>query len=441
MELERRPRTRGDATLGAVATLTRVLAVTEEGTRGDEVLGALGGRHWPEVHLHEIDRAHRHLAAKGAAMVIVAGSSLPWLSRAVHLCRQAGRFPIAAIVGNADEAGRALLDEGATLVLDASTSATDLVPRLLALGRGTSNEAEIEVRWLESEGLRLDLASRRCYLGEDTVALSANEFDLLRYLMLHAGEAVPSGRITDDLWNIPDASGLNTLRLNVKRLRAKLDDDPHTPRWIESIRGVGYQFAGRVAEVGKDRSEERLRSTVAMLNAQHDAMYDLVDMLRSASTADEVASVVVGWAVERAFADASTVFRFDQHGDVRYSSLVASAGMSTRWQRAIAKGHPVDDGFIASAAYLRGDVIQMADMSRPSSRFSVTASMSSAENLRACLIVPLFLEGRIWGDVGFMSKESRAFPPARARYLRSVADLVSIALAASRDEGVSGAEA
>lgn len=413
----------------SVAQLESVVAVCEPGTLGESLIQGLGGRNWPAQRFTDIDAARRHVATKSASMVVVAGVTMPWLARAVHACRQAGRFPIAVVGTSGANGSRLLLDEGATTVIDASTAVGDVSTRLLALARSMPTGRDIDVRWLESGDLRLDLSARRCTRDGLTVRLSLSEFELLRYLMSHAEQVVSRGRIISDLWNLPEQAGINTLRLNVRRLRLKLGDDPHQPRWIEAVRGVGYQFMRPVAYVGQDRSDERLRTTVAVLNAQHDAMYDLIGSLQTVGTARAIADTAVAWALERGFADASTVFRFSDRANGRYSELEASAGMSNRWRQAISRGHPVDDNFIASAAYLRGDVIQLSDMSRPSGRFPVTVSMSSAENLHACVIFPLFRRGRIWGDIGFLSKETRAFPPARARYLRSVAELVSMALA------------
>lgn len=418
---------------GNLAPLTNVVALTEEDSRAHAVVLGLGGRHWPAFSYTNPELAVRHLAAKGASMAVIGGTNLTWVLRALHACRQTGRFPIAILSASMEEDARMLLKEGATVVVHAHHPLEDVAARLLALGQGTAPTRGLDVRWLEADGLRLDLGARKCELHGERVNLSLNEFDLLQYLMSHPQEVVPSTKITVDLWNIPDPSGLNTLRLNVGRLRKKLGDSPREPTWIESVRGLGYQFTKPVAEVGQDRSEERLRHTVAALNAQQDGLYDLIDGLRSAVTVAEVAEVAVRWATDRNFADAATVFRFERRDGNRWSTLVTSAGMSSRWRQAISRGHPVDEGFIASAAYLRGDVIQLADMSRPSSRFPVTVSMSSAENLHACFISPLFRTDEIWGDLGFLSKETRAFPPARARFLRAAADLVSLALGAVVD--------
>ncbi len=415
--------------IGRITELSRTIALTEAGTFPHGILSTLGGGRWPEARSSSLDETSRHLAAKGASLVVIAGETEAWLMRAISICRAAGRFPIAALFAPDEGLAVDMLRAGATVTVDATQSLEDIATQLIAVFESsTPTHSGLDVRLLEAEGLRLDIGARRCELAGERISLSVNEFDLLHYLMTHAQDVVPSARITADLWNIPTDAGLNMLRLNITRLRKKLGDAPRAVTYIESVRGIGYQFRLPVAEVGQERSDVRLRHTVATLNAQHDGLYDLLESLRAAATIPELATSVVEWATGRGFADAATVFRFEQRNGREHSQLLASSGMSTRWRQSIALGHPVDESFIASAAYLRGSVIQLSDMSRPGSRFPTTVSMSSAENLHACLIFPLTRDAVIWGDVGFLSRERRAFPPSRVRFLRAVADMMSIAL-------------
>jgi len=290
--------------------------------------------------------------------------------------------------------------------------------------------------------MRVDLGSRRCLLAGERITLSQNEFDLLAFLMTRSQQTISPQEIVQQVWNWRHGDGLNTLRIHIGRLRKKLGDTSVNPAWIGSIRGVGYQFLQPVAEVGEDRSEERLRQTVSTLNAQSDALYAIVDSLRTAPTVSELADVVVQWAVDRNFCDAATVFRLDESAKGEaISTLVASAGMSSRWRQSLATGHPLKDGFMGAHAYASGEVVQLSDVSKLSKRFPVTARMSSAEDLHACLLFPLFVDGKIWGDLAFVSRADRAFNPSRTAYLRSIAGLVSLALAAKGHDAEPAGEA
>ena len=124
------------------------------------------------------------------------------------------------------------------------------------------------------------------------------------------------------------------------------------------------------------------------------------------------------------------MFRLDvgTSGQAR-STLVASAGMSARWRQSVATGHPVSEGFMGAHVYASGEPVQLSDMARWTKRFPVTARMSSAEDLHACLLLPLHVDGRVWGDLAFVSRTDRAFSTARSSYLRTVAGVVALALA------------
>ncbi|HEY0259997.1 MAG TPA: winged helix-turn-helix domain-containing protein [Lacisediminihabitans sp.] len=431
------------STQGVRQTTSRVMSVRDAVVLAPTVLcaepdstaaqlpGLVGRKEWPAASFTDVARAANHVSVRETRLVVL-GGSFGWVAKAARALRAAGTFPI-AVLGDplTPDQVLTLLDAGANLLIDGSAAPREIVARLTALCRGTRGEDATRVRWLQSGEMRLDLGSRRCLLRGEKISLSQNEFDLLAFLMSNAQQTLSPQEIVQQVWNWRHADGVNTLRIHIGRLRKKLGDTSTGPTWIGSVRGVGYQFLPPVAEVGEDRSEDRLRKNVATLNAQSDALYSIVDSLLTASTPSEIADVVVQWAVDRNFCDASTVFRLDaDRGGNGVSSLVASAGMSSRWRQALATGHPVQDGFMGAHAYSSGEVVQLSDVSKLSKRFPVTARMSSAEDLHACLLFPLFVDGAIWGDLAFVSRAVRAFNPARTAYLRSVAGLVSLALAA-----------
>lgn len=416
-----------DATLLAPT----VLCVEPESPAA-QLPATIGRPEWPAATFGEITRAVHHVSVRETRLVVVGGKTFGWVLNATRSLRSSGTFPI-AVVGLALEPEQVLvlLEAGANLLIENISNPQEVVARLTALCRGMRGEDSMRVRWLQAGEMRVDLGSRRCLLAGERITLSQNEFDLLAFLMTRSQQTISPQEIVQQVWNWRHGDGLNTLRIHIGRLRKKLGDTSVNPDWIGSIRGVGYQFLQPVAEVGEDRSEERLRQTVATLNAQSDALYAIVDSLRTAPTVAELADVVVQWAVDRNFSDAATVFRLDTSAKGEaISTLVASAGMSSRWRQSLATGHPLKDGFMGAHAYASGEVVQLSDVSKLSKRFPVTARMSSAEDLHACLLFPLFVDGKIWGDLAFVSRAARAFNPSRTAYLRSIAGLISLALAA-----------
>jgi len=88
----------------------------------------------------------------------------------------------------------------------------------------------------------LDPRNRRATLGGRSLDLTDAEFDLLAYLHEHAGEPLTRTQLALDVCGQRYDALDRTIDVRVARLRSKLGDDPKNPKWIRSIRGVGYLF-------------------------------------------------------------------------------------------------------------------------------------------------------------------------------------------------------
>ncbi|MBN9207553.1 MAG: winged helix-turn-helix domain-containing protein [Microbacterium ginsengisoli] len=422
----------GGLTARDAELLGPVVLCAEPGSPAAALRVKIGRAAWPTVAVGAPVPAAHAATERDARLILVSGSSIDWIAAAVNVLRTAGQTPIAVVdVDVRDDVELVLLDAGANIVVGRTVSPREFSARLLALVRARSGEESLRVRWLQAEGLALDVATRSCTLDGDDLALSRHEFELLTALMSNSGRVVSHEELVQQLWEWGDDDAQNALRLAITRLRKKLGDPSGDPRWIASVRGVGYRFLPATAEIGDNRNEDRMRAALARLTSQTDALGALADALAAASSVDAVADTTVTWAVSRGFADASTVFRLDGGtSDDPRATLIASAGMSARWRQTIATGHPVNNAFIGSHVYRSGQTVQLSDMSNLSGRFPVTARMSTAEDLHACVLFPLHTGGRIWGDLAFLSRSPKAFSPAVAGFFRTVATIVSLALGA-----------
>lgn len=90
--------------------------------------------------------------------------------------------------------------------------------------------------------LRLDTHARMVWKGDEPISLSAREFDLLRYLVEHAGQALHRQEILDAVWGADWIGDPRTLDVHIHWLREKLGDVPSNPRYIQTVRGYGYRF-------------------------------------------------------------------------------------------------------------------------------------------------------------------------------------------------------
>lgn len=90
--------------------------------------------------------------------------------------------------------------------------------------------------------ISLDLRRREVRKGNTPVSLSPREFDLVAALMTHAGEAISRQKLLDTVWGQDWVGDPRTLDVHIHWLREKLEDDPKKPRYIITVRGVGYRF-------------------------------------------------------------------------------------------------------------------------------------------------------------------------------------------------------
>ena len=90
--------------------------------------------------------------------------------------------------------------------------------------------------------LEIDAQARQARIGGERVALTATEWRVLEVLVANAGWVVPHERLLARVWGREDPGDLDSLRVFVRRLRTKLGDDAAAPRYIETVRGLGYRL-------------------------------------------------------------------------------------------------------------------------------------------------------------------------------------------------------
>jgi len=89
----------------------------------------------------------------------------------------------------------------------------------------------------------VDTAARRAYLGEEELSLTHREFDLLAYLVSHAGKAYTKAELLRRVWGW-DFGDSSTVTVHVRRLREKIEADPSDPKLVLTVPRTGYLFAG-----------------------------------------------------------------------------------------------------------------------------------------------------------------------------------------------------
>jgi two-component system response regulator RegX3 len=98
------------------------------------------------------------------------------------------------------------------------------------------------VDMIEAGDVQLDVARHEVHIRGELVAMPLKEFELLELLMLNAGRVLTRDVLIDRIWGPNYFGDTKTLDVHVKRLRAKLEEDPGRPTHVVTVRGVGYRF-------------------------------------------------------------------------------------------------------------------------------------------------------------------------------------------------------
>jgi two-component system response regulator RegX3 len=159
--------------------------------------------------------------------------------------RSRSRVPIIMLTARGEEADRvAGLELGADDYVVKPFSARELVARVRAVLRRTAEAGERRHEGVTEVGdVRLDPARRTVAFRGEELELSRKEFDLLRLLIENAGSVVTRERLIDEVWDTNWFGSTKTLDVHVSGLRKKLGDDSGAPRYIHTVRGVGFRFA------------------------------------------------------------------------------------------------------------------------------------------------------------------------------------------------------
>jgi DNA-binding response OmpR family regulator len=181
--------------------------------------------------------------------LIVLDLMLPDIS-GFEVCRRLRTFtttPVIMLTARGEEIDRVLgLEVGTDDYLAKPFSFRELLARIQAMLRRVQLDRQMPQPQHVSMGqLSMDPVARRVYKGDQEVQLSAREFDLLAILMKNAGRAMSRDELIKLVWGDDWVGDPRTLDVHVRWLRLKIEEDPATPQFIQTVRGFGYRFAGQ----------------------------------------------------------------------------------------------------------------------------------------------------------------------------------------------------
>jgi two-component system response regulator RegX3 len=183
---------------------------------------------------------------RGGADIVLLDLMLPGLS-GTEVCRQLrsrSAVPIIMLTAKDGEIDKVVgLELGADDYVTKPYSARELVARIRAVlrRRGEAGEAPTEPV-LEAGPVRMDVERHVVAVDGEAVALPLKEFDLLELLLRNAGRVLTRVQLIDRVWGSDYVGDTKTLDVHVKRLRAKIEPDPANPRYLLTVRGLGYKL-------------------------------------------------------------------------------------------------------------------------------------------------------------------------------------------------------
>jgi len=165
----------------------------------------------------------------------------------IDVCRairaSGSRTPIIMVTAKTSEIDTVVgLEVGADDYVSKPYRLRELVARMRAVLRRTPPEDEVGAEVLQAGELRLDPERHEVFLRGREISLPLKEFELLEVFLANVGRVLTREALIDRVWGPYYVGDTKTLDVHVKRLRARIEDDPAHPKRITTVRGLGYKL-------------------------------------------------------------------------------------------------------------------------------------------------------------------------------------------------------
>ena len=225
--------------------MTRVLVVEDEESYREALSYMLRKEGFDVIEAADGDQGLSEYDRNGADIVLL-DLMMPGLP-GTEVCRQLrlrGTVPVIMVTARDSEVDKVVgLEIGADDYVTKPFSHRELLARVRAvLRRGQDVELVPDV--VESGGVRMDVERHTVAVDGKDVRLALKEFELLEMLLRNAGRVMTRGQLIDRIWGADYVGDTKTLDVHVKRLRSKIEPDPGKPRYLITVRGLGYKFEG-----------------------------------------------------------------------------------------------------------------------------------------------------------------------------------------------------
>ena len=167
-----------------------------------------------------------------------------------EVCQQVREFsdvPIIMLTAKGDDMDKILgLEYGADDYITKPFNVLEVKARVKAIMRRTGKKEEKvdESNILMKHDMKIDRESRRVFIEEEEIGLTAKEFDLLELLALNPDKVYSREQLLNMIWKYEYSGDARTVDVHIRRLREKIEKNPSNPKYVFTKWGVGYYFKG-----------------------------------------------------------------------------------------------------------------------------------------------------------------------------------------------------
>ena len=224
--------------------MTRVLVVEDEESYSD-ALGYLLRKEGYDVAIAATGPDGLTEFDRFGPDIVLLDLMLPGLP-GTEVCRQiraVSSVPVIMVSAKDDEVDKVVgLELGADDYVTKPYSPRELVARIRAVLRRGGGEPDLLADVLEVGPVRMDVERHVVTVRGTEQRLPLKEFELLEMFLRNPGRVLTRGQLIDRVWGSNYVGDTKTLDVHVKRLRAKLEEDPSSPRLLVTVRGLGYKL-------------------------------------------------------------------------------------------------------------------------------------------------------------------------------------------------------
>ncbi|SMY11715.1 response regulator transcription factor [Brevibacterium jeotgali] len=224
--------------------MTRILLVEDEESFSDPLSYLLDKEGYEVTVAADGLQAISEFDRAGADLVLL-DLMLPGAS-GTEVCRQLrakSTVPIIMLTAKDSEIDKVVgLELGADDYVTKPYSSRELLARVRAVMRRNAEQTDLADSVIEAGGVRIDVDRHVASVRGEEMSLPLKEFELLEILVRNVGRVMTRGQLIDRIWGQDYVGDTKTLDVHIKRLRAKVEQEPSSPSLLVTVRGLGYKF-------------------------------------------------------------------------------------------------------------------------------------------------------------------------------------------------------